>query len=128
MGEGTYKRSWWFEDGPMVGRTPLPDWEAAQDEIIDQIEGAKAFAIDVLAFLGDLTNKQRFVIERRYGVSDGYVYSLDELGSAMGISRQAVQQIEATAIRRLQKLAGPLTKPSYKSTPIDFTTWTDSDA
>lgn len=88
----------------MRGRKAVPDWQAAQDEILDQIEEAKEEAMDVLALLGNLTTKQRFVIERRYGVFDGYLYSFDELGSVMGISRQAVQQIEATAMRRLRSL------------------------
>lgn len=100
----------------MMGRSEILDWDEAQNAIIDQIEAAKEFAVDVLAFLGDLTAKQRFVIERRYGVSDGCVYSLDELGSVMGISRQAVSQLETTAIRRLQVLAGTLTNRALGGT------------
>lgn len=100
----------------MVGRSEIVDWDEAQNQIIDQIEENKEFAVDVLAFLGDLTDKQRFVIERRYGVSDGYVYSFDELGAVMGISRQAVSQLETTAIRRLQVLAGTLTNRALEGT------------
>lgn len=106
----------------MVGRSLLPDWQAAQDEIIDQIEAAKEEAVDVLSLLADLSAKQRFVIERRYGVSDGYVYSFDELGLVMGISRQAVQKIEATAIRKLKRL----TKPSLEGRDFNFWSWDEA--
>ena len=107
MSEGTFKKTWWFEDGPKVGRSALPDWQAAQDEIIDQIDAAKEDAVDVLTLLAGLSAKQRFVLERRYGVFDGYVYSFEDLGLVMGISRQAVQKLERTAIRRLKRLTRP---------------------
>jgi len=105
MSDGAYEVVWWFDnDGPHRGRSAIPDWQAAQDEIIDQIEPPEDAAGDVLDLLATLTVKQRFVVERRYGVFDGYVYSFDELGLVMGISRQAVQKLEQTALRRLKRL------------------------
>lgn len=104
---GTYQVGYWDDDESedyVCGRRQIRDWQASQDEIIDQIEAAKEDAFDVLLLLVDLTAKQRFVIERRYGVHDGYVYSQEELGSVMGISQQAVNQIEVAALRKLKNL------------------------
>ena len=51
--------------------------------------------------LQTLTGKQRFVIELRFGLRDGEVYTQDEIAEAMGITRQAVGAIETDALTRL---------------------------
>jgi len=50
-----------------------------------------------------LTTRQRFVVELRYGMRDGNVYSQQEIAEMMGISQQAVLDHEQAAISRLQK-------------------------
>jgi len=57
--------------------------------------------------LSDLTPKQRFVIERRYGLlDDGCCYTLVEIAGAMGISNQAVSRLERSALSMLENLHG----------------------
>lgn len=51
--------------------------------------------------LSQLSDKQRFVIERRYGLHDGERYSQRELALLMGISWQAVAKLEQNALNAL---------------------------
>lgn len=50
-----------------------------------------------------LTPKQRAIIGMRYGLTDGYVYMLEEVGRKFRITRERVRQMEVKALRQLQK-------------------------
>ena len=62
--------------------------------------------------LESLTFREREIIKLRYGIGDGYTYTLEEVGRIFRVTRERVRQIEAKAIRKLQhpirarKLAG----------------------
>jgi len=56
--------------------------------------------IDVL--LKTLTWREREIIRLRYGLTDGYTYTLEEVGRIFKVTRERVRQIEAKAVRKLQ--------------------------
>jgi RNA polymerase nonessential primary-like sigma factor len=58
---------------------------------------------DVQELLGDLTLRERDVITMRYGLLDGRVYSLSEIGRALNLSRERVRQIESKALQKLRQ-------------------------
>lgn len=68
----------------------------------DKIEG----------LLKTLTYREREIIRLRYGLGDGYTYTLEEVGRIFKVTRERVRQIEAKAVKKLQhpirseKLAG----------------------
>jgi len=53
--------------------------------------------------LATLNERERKIIEFRYGLSDGHVYTLDECVSIFNVTRERIRQIEAKAIRKLQQ-------------------------
>ncbi|MFO0218585.1 MAG: sigma-70 family RNA polymerase sigma factor [Planctomycetota bacterium] len=62
--------------------------------------------------LKTLTFREREIIRLRYGLIDGYNYTLEEVGRIFKVTRERVRQIEAKAVKKLQhptrveKLAG----------------------
>jgi len=52
--------------------------------------------------LQTLTYREREIIKLRYGLGDGYTYTLEEVGRIFDVTRERVRQIEAKAVRKLQ--------------------------
>lgn len=51
--------------------------------------------------LTSLTYREREVIKLRYGIGDGYIYTLRQVGRIFKLSHARIHQIEAKAIRKL---------------------------
>jgi len=73
-------------------RAESPVITAASDMLRDRIE----------AVLKTLTYREREIIKLRYGIGDGYTYTLEEVGKIFKVTRERVRQVEAKAIRKLQ--------------------------
>ncbi len=56
--------------------------------------------IDVV--LKTLSYREREIIKLRYGIGDGYTYTLEEVGRIFKVTRERVRQVESKAIRKLQ--------------------------
>src|SRR5215475_11354988 len=69
-----------------------PVESATQEMLKDKIEQV----------LRTLTYREREIIKLRYGIGDGYTYTLEEVGRIFKITRERVRQVEAKAIRKLQ--------------------------
>jgi len=52
--------------------------------------------------LTTLTYREREIIKLRYGIGDGYTYTLEEVGRIFKVTRERVRQVEAKALRKLQ--------------------------
>ena len=59
------------------------------------------FAPTIQLLLNELTPRQKEVLERRFGLIDGYEETLDDVGAALGVGRERIRQIEAKAMRRM---------------------------
>ena len=54
--------------------------------------------------LGQLTDKQCAVVERRFGLHGRDIATLEEIGNELGVTRERVRQIQIEAIRRLRNI------------------------
>ncbi|MBX3384862.1 MAG: sigma-70 family RNA polymerase sigma factor [Phycisphaeraceae bacterium] len=69
-----------------------PSEPTAQDMLRERIEGV----------LRTLSYREREIIKLRYGIGDGYTYTLEEVGRIFKVTRERVRQVEAKALRKLQ--------------------------
>ena len=73
--------------------------------------------------LDTLTYREREIIKLRYGIGDGYTYTLEEVGKIFKVTRERVRQIEAKAVRKLQH---PIRSRKLEGF-LEFTDIKDSD-
>jgi RNA polymerase primary sigma factor len=52
--------------------------------------------------LGTLSDRERSVLELRFGLDDDRPRTLDEVGKGFGVTRERIRQIEANALRKLR--------------------------
>jgi RNA polymerase primary sigma factor len=50
-----------------------------------------------------LNYREREILRLRYGLADGYAYTLEEVGKIFSVTRERVRQIESKAVRKLQQ-------------------------
>ena len=50
-----------------------------------------------------LNYREREILRLRYGLADGYTYTLEEVGRIFQVTRERVRQIESKAVRKLQQ-------------------------
>ncbi len=70
-----------------------PLYETNQIALKDRIEEA----------MEHLNYREREILRLRYGLADGYSYTLEEVGKIFSVTRERVRQIESKAVRKLQQ-------------------------
>jgi RNA polymerase primary sigma factor len=75
------------------GAAESPAIGAAQEMLRDRINNV----------LRSLSYREREIIKLRYGLGDGYSYTLEEVGHIFKVTRERIRQIEAKAVRKLQQ-------------------------
>ena len=58
----------------------------------------------IRTMMAALNDRQRYVLELRYGMVDGTCYSLEQIGKNLGISKERARQIENQAVKKLHKI------------------------
>lgn len=81
-----------WEDGPWMPTVP-----SAEDEYLSSLEPDP---LDVL------TERQRFVVELRFGLRDGICYTQREIAQLMGVDRKTVWEHEKAAKKKLEREVG----------------------
>ena len=56
----------------------------------------------VRSILNSLSEREREVLEMRFGLRDGQAHTLEEVGQFFGVTRERIRQIEAKALRKLR--------------------------
>ncbi|MCK5095979.1 MAG: sigma-70 family RNA polymerase sigma factor [Candidatus Pacebacteria bacterium] len=70
-----------------------PDQESARRILTDQVKD----------ILGDLSPKERKILEMRHGLLDGIMHTLEEVGKEFGVTRERIRQIEAKALEKIRQ-------------------------
>ena len=70
-----------------------PLYDTNQQALKDRINDA----------MQELNYREREILRLRYGLVDGYTYTLEEVGKIFSVTRERVRQIESKAVRKLQQ-------------------------
>jgi RNA polymerase primary sigma factor len=73
--------------------SPAPSEEVATHLLHEQLDRA----------LNRLPSREAQILRLRYGLEDGRVYTLEEVGHTIGVTRERVRQLEAQALNRLRQ-------------------------
>jgi len=87
------------EGGASIG-DGLADESALAPELVLHNAAIEAW---VQSWLGELNDRQRTVIEGRYGLNGREVATLEELAGVIGVTRERVRQIQGEALDRLRQ-------------------------
>jgi RNA polymerase primary sigma factor len=60
----------------------------------------------ILELFINLTNKEKEILLKRYGINNDRPESLEEVGKELHISRERVRQLELRAMRKLKRMSG----------------------
>lgn len=72
--------------------SPAPPKIASHTLLKEQLDGV----------LKTLTQREKRVLELRFGITDGHPHTLEEVGREFGVTRERIRQIEAKALRKLR--------------------------
>ena len=92
-----------------------PIGESGEGQIKDIIEDSNVASPDAqletffdkeraLGFLNILNERERQIIELRFGLKDGNTHTLAQIAKVLGVSRERVRQIEAATIKKIRHI------------------------
>ena len=86
------------------GKSTLGDF-LADDKILspDQESSRRILRDQVNEILGDLSEKEKKILEMRHGLNDGVTHTLEEVGKEFGVTRERIRQIEAKAHEKIRQ-------------------------
>lgn len=93
-------------DYPMGGESDKPLIDTLTD---DEVQGPEASLVDgdvkehVDLWLDELSEKQREVVVRRFGLRGHESATLEEVGAEIGLTRERVRQIQVEALKKLRR-------------------------
>ena len=83
--------------------SPAPSDEVATHLLHEQLQQA----------LDKLPPREAQILRLRYGLADGRVYTLEEVGQTIGVTRERVRQLEAQALNRLRQSSAHVILKDY---------------
>ncbi len=86
------------------GKSTLGDF-LSDDKILspDQESSRRILRDQVNEILGDLSEKEKKILEMRHGLTDGITHTLEEVGKEFGVTRERIRQIEAKAHEKIRQ-------------------------
>ena len=88
-------------DGDRSLLDSIPDEHNTDPSVLLQDDDVQAH---IEMWLSKLSDKQRAVVERRFGLFGRDIATLEEVGNELGVTRERVRQIQIEALRRLREI------------------------
>lgn len=85
------------EEDSRLGDFIESDGETPEDQVSKNL-----LREDLESVLGTLSPRERDVLRLRYGLDDGRMKTLEEIGQIFNVTRERIRQIEAKALRKLR--------------------------
>lgn len=73
-------------------KTPSPNQATSQELLKDRIR----------SILDELTDREKKILELRFGLTDDVTHTLEEVGRVFGVTRERIRQIEAKALEKIR--------------------------
>jgi RNA polymerase primary sigma factor len=86
-------------EGDDSSLSELVEDQTAVEPLAAAVDGERRYLVDHL--LASLTQRERRIIELRFGINDGEPRTLSQIGDELGLSRERVRQIEAKTLAKL---------------------------
>ena len=82
-------------------------YQELPEQLVDDYDALSEFMQNsvkeyLLASLETLRDREKMVIEMRYGINDGNPRTLEEVGRIMGVTRERIRQIENKALKKMR--------------------------
>ncbi|MFH1769041.1 MAG: sigma-70 family RNA polymerase sigma factor, partial [Parcubacteria group bacterium] len=88
------------EDGDSV----LADFVADDDSVSPEtIAGRRILKDHLKEIIDDLSEREQKILEMRFGLTDGVIHTLEEVGKVFGVTRERIRQIEAKALDKIRQ-------------------------
>ncbi len=87
------------KDTSFADALPITEDETIEDKITQN-----QMSSDLYELLNQLSDRERQILELRYGLNNNEPYTLDKTSKALGISKERVRQLEIKAIKKLRSI------------------------
>lgn len=81
----------------------IPSYSSDPNNIVEMImEKRRPEIVEILLNNSNLTEKERIIIDMYFGLNGNNSYTLKEIGSMLGISRERIRQIKNDALKKME--------------------------
>lgn len=80
------------------------DVNLVEEDMCLEIISSKEMKRSINKALEKLKDREKGIIEMRYGLIDGNEHTLEEVGNMLGVTRERIRQIESKALKKIAKL------------------------
>ena len=56
-----------------------------------------------MEIIADLTPREQKILEMRFGLNDGVLHTLEEVGKVFNVTRERIRQIEAKSLEKIRQ-------------------------
>jgi RNA polymerase primary sigma factor len=90
--------------GDEEDKTTLEEFvENKNDFSPSDLAAQKMLKVHIKELISDLSDREKKILEMRFGLEDGISHTLEEVGKVFGVTRERIRQIEAKALSKLKE-------------------------